>query len=61
MMPSALQAISDATPLQSLGQPLDVVRTVRFLLEEGDFVTGASYVVDGGWLAQSPGGMATSL
>ena len=58
---SALQAISDATPLQRLGQPLDVVRTVRFLLEEGDFVTGASYVVDGGWLAQSPGGMATSL
>ena len=58
---SALAALIDATPLARLGKPEDVVRTVRFLIEDGDFVTGASYVVDGGWLAQVPGGMTTSL
>jgi len=56
-----LQGLVAATPMQHLGQPLDVIRALHFLLEEGDFVTGASYVVDGGWLAQPPGGMATSL
>jgi pteridine reductase len=56
-----LQGLIDATPLQRLGTPVDVLRMLRFLLEEGDFVTGASYVVDGGWLAQPPGGMTTSL
>ena len=49
------------TPLQRLGSPHDVARAVRFLIEEGDFVTGASYVVDGGWLASSAGGRLTSL
>ena len=57
----ALQALSEATPLQRLGEPGDVLRAVRFLIEAGDFVTGASYVVDGGWLAQPPRGMSTSL
>ena len=57
----ALQALSDTTPLQRLGEPREVLRSVRFFIESGDFVTGASYVVDGGWLAQSPGGMTTSL
>lgn len=49
------------TPLQRLGSPHDVARAVRFLIEEGEFVTGASYVVDGGWLASSAGGRLTSL
>ena len=49
------------TPLQRLGRPHDVARAVRFLIEEGDFVTGASYVVDGGWLASPAGGRLTSL
>ena len=57
----ALQALSDATPLQHLGEPMDVLRSVRFLIEDGHFVTGASYVVDGGWLAHPPGEMSTSL
>jgi pteridine reductase len=57
----ALQALSAATPLQRLGEPADVLRTVRFLIEAGDFVTGASYVVDGGWLVHPPGEMSTSL
>lgn len=58
---SALDTLTRATPLARLGEPSAVIRTVRFLIEEGDFVTGASYVVDGGWLAQAPGGMKTSL
>ena len=57
----ALQVLSAQTPLQRIGQPEDVVRMVRFLIEQGDFITGASYTVDGGWLAQAPGGMTTSL
>jgi len=56
-----VQELCARTPLQRLGQPEDVVRMVRFLIEQGDFITGASYTVDGGWLAQAPGGMATSL
>jgi NAD(P)-dependent dehydrogenase (short-subunit alcohol dehydrogenase family) len=56
-----LQALSAATPLQRLGEPADVLRTVRFLIEAGDFVTGASYVVDGGWLVHPPGEISTSL
>ena len=49
------------TPLQRFGSPHDIARTVRFLVESGDFVTGASYVVDGGWLAQGHAGTETSL
>jgi NAD(P)-dependent dehydrogenase (short-subunit alcohol dehydrogenase family) len=58
---STLGALISATPLERLGEPNDVVCTVRFLIEDGDFLTGASYVVDGGWLAQGPGGMTNSL
>lgn len=50
------RALVQQTPLQRLGTAEDVARTVRFLAEASDFVTGASYVVDGGWLADAPGG-----
>ena len=56
-----LAELKIATPLRRLGTPDDVLRWVRFLVESSDFVTGAAYVVDGGWLAQGPGGMETSL
>ena len=49
------------TPLQRFGAPQDVARVVRFLAECGDFVTGATYGVDGGWLAKGAGGSGTSL
>ena len=58
--PDQQEALRARTPLQRFGSPYDVARTVRFLLESGDFVTGASYVVDGGWLAQGPEGSETS-
>jgi len=48
------------TPLRRLGQVEDVTRVVRFLVTTGDFVTGAIYWTDGGWLAKAPGGTETS-
>ena len=59
--PGRQKELRARTPLQRFGSPHDIARTVRFLLESGDFVTGASYVVDGGWLAQGPDGTETSL
>jgi pteridine reductase len=40
--------VVQATPLKRIGSPDDVARTVLFLVEAGDFVTGATYLVDGG-------------
>ena len=42
--------IVETTPLGRLGDPDDVVRAVRFLLEGSDFITGTVLVVDGGRL-----------
>jgi pteridine reductase len=44
------QAIERATPLRRIGTPEDVARCVRFLVEEGEFSTGAIFHVDGGRL-----------
>jgi NAD(P)-dependent dehydrogenase (short-subunit alcohol dehydrogenase family) len=44
--------IRETTPLQRWGQPEDVVRAVRFLLEGTDFITGSVLVVDGGRLVR---------
>jgi NAD(P)-dependent dehydrogenase (short-subunit alcohol dehydrogenase family) len=52
----ATRALVEQTPLQRLGKTEDVSRTVLFLAEASNFVTGASYIVDGGWLVNVPGG-----
>ena len=44
------QAIARATVLRHLGRPEDVAACVRFLAEEGEFSTGATFYVDGGRL-----------
>jgi len=44
------QGVVRATPLKRLGSPEDVARCVRFLAEEAEFSTGATYFVDGGRL-----------
>ena len=55
------QMIAAQTPLGRLGNVADVAHAVRFLVERGDFVTGATYCVDGGKLARVSGDMSTSL
>jgi NAD(P)-dependent dehydrogenase (short-subunit alcohol dehydrogenase family) len=52
----ATRVLLQQTPLRRLGNAEDVAKTVRFLAASSDFVTGASYIVDGGWLANVPGG-----
>ena len=42
--------LAQATPLRRLGSPSDVVSTLLYVLEGGDFVTGEVLVVDGGRL-----------
>lgn len=37
-----------STPLQRLGEPIDIARTVAFLASDAPFITGAVIVVDGG-------------
>jgi NAD(P)-dependent dehydrogenase (short-subunit alcohol dehydrogenase family) len=44
------EAILKATLLKKLGTPEDIARAILFLIEEGDFITGASIPVDGGRL-----------
>ena len=56
-----IRVLIEQTPLQRLGNEADVMRAVCFLLQSGDFVTGATYVVDGGWLAKAGSGSETSL
>ncbi len=58
---TARRALIGHTPLKRLGQVGDVARAVRFLITAGDFVTGAIYLADGGWLASAPEGTSTSL
>ena len=52
--------IARETPLGRFGQPRDIARTVRFLVEQGDYITGATYLADGGWLAKEAGGSGIS-
>jgi pteridine reductase len=46
----ALDHLAASTPLKRLGSPQDVVSAVLYLLEDGDYVTGQTLVVDGGRL-----------
>lgn len=45
-----LKEIIKGTPLKKLGSPEDISKTVIFLIEGSDFITGATYLVDGGRL-----------
>ena len=38
-----------STPLQRMGEPADIARTVAFLAMDAPFITGQVIVVDGGW------------
>ena len=42
------EAITEHIPLKRLGQPEDIAKTVKFLCEEGTYITGQVIQVDGG-------------
>ena len=47
------QAILNATPMGRLGQPREIGEVVAFLASDrASYVTGAEFLVDGGWTAQ---------
>jgi 3-oxoacyl-[acyl-carrier protein] reductase len=46
----ARQALIDHTLLKRVGRPEEVARLVRFILEEADYMTGASIRLDGGYV-----------
>lgn len=46
--PGRQKAILKRTALQRPGLPRDVARAVRFLIQEGDYITGQTITVDGG-------------
>lgn len=46
---AARERILAATPLQRVGDPEDIARTVGFFALEAPFVTGQVLAVDGGW------------
>ncbi len=51
--PAYLEAMLAATPLGRNGRPADIVPLVLLLASgEGSWITGQSFVVDGGWVAQ---------
>lgn len=45
---ATVKAVAQATPLQRIGEPEDLLQTTLYLLEGTDFVTGAVIPVDGG-------------
>ncbi|MCS6861183.1 MAG: glucose 1-dehydrogenase [Abditibacteriales bacterium] len=52
-IPSLTQEVLDKTPLRFFGQPADVAGILVFLCsEKARYITGATFAVDGGWLAQ---------
>lgn len=48
LTPADIEAIRQASPLKRIGTPADAVNLALFLLEGSDFVTGATWRVDGG-------------
>jgi pteridine reductase len=49
-MPDAVQqSILKNTPMQGIGSPEDIARTIYFLAENAPFITGQIIAVDGGF------------
>jgi 3-oxoacyl-[acyl-carrier protein] reductase len=50
LTPEERQAIIEHTLVGRSGQHRDVIKAVRYLLEDGDYVTGATLRLDGGYV-----------
>ncbi len=48
MPPSAKEAILKRIPLGRVGKPEEVARCVRYLVEDGDYITGQTISINGG-------------
>ncbi len=46
--PATRDAVVKAIPLGRLGEPGDICRMIRFLIEESDYITGQNFFVNGG-------------
>jgi acetoacetyl-CoA reductase/3-oxoacyl-[acyl-carrier protein] reductase len=46
--PATYEASVKAIPLGRLGEPEDIYRIIRFLIEESDYITGQNFFVNGG-------------
>jgi acetoacetyl-CoA reductase/3-oxoacyl-[acyl-carrier protein] reductase len=46
--PATYQANLKAIPMGRLGEPEDICRMIRFLIEESDYITGQNFFVNGG-------------
>lgn len=42
------ERIRQRVPLGRIGRPQEVARAVRFLVEDGDYITGESLSINGG-------------
>ena len=52
LTPEEIQECIDKTLLPRIGKPRDIGRMCVFLAsDDGEWITGTSMVVDGGWLA----------
>lgn len=50
----ARQQVIENTPLRTIGDPQDIVRTVLFLIREASFITGQTIAIDGGRTTLQP-------
>lgn len=46
--PASQSALLEKVPLNRMGDPNDIAKTVKFLVEEGSYITGQIIAVDGG-------------
>ena len=50
--PKILEGVLTRVPLRRMGKPEEISKAVKFLVsDESSYITGATIVVDGGWLA----------
>jgi NAD(P)-dependent dehydrogenase (short-subunit alcohol dehydrogenase family) len=56
---AARAAFTDFVPLRRYAKPAEIADVVRFLLSDhASYVTGAGYIVDGGFTSGIPAGAA---